>query len=68
VLAIVSNLRHDTVDVQVRFNLEALGFKSRAIAATNVLTDKSTSLGTDGSFTVKLGSHEWVYLWLKERE
>lgn len=64
-LAIISNLRHDTADVHVRFNLESLGLQSGSVTATNVLTDETTPLDADGLFTADLGSHEWVYLWLK---
>jgi hypothetical protein len=67
-LAIVSNLRRGAAEVDVRFNLDALGFASAAVTATNVLTGESTPLGADGSYSTQLGSHEWVYLWLQAGE
>jgi len=67
-LVVVSNLRHDTTEVNVRFNLEALGLASVDVVATDVLTGRTQPLELDGSFSATLRSHEWVYLWLKAGE
>lgn len=65
VLVFVSNLSRDPQDVQVTFQLEALGLKGKSLDVFDALTGKKVAISDQGAVALSLKSQEWLYLWLK---
>ncbi|MCF7837414.1 MAG: LamG domain-containing protein [Candidatus Marinimicrobia bacterium] len=64
-LAFISNLQRDSAAVRVRFNRETLGLPDAGVVVENVLSGETGPLPADGVMSFDLGSHEWVYVWLR---
>jgi len=65
VLAFLTNLRRDAATMEVRFNLDKLGLAGRPLKVFDVLTGKPIKMTSDGKVSVRLGSEEWTYIWLR---
>jgi hypothetical protein len=65
VLAFVSNLHRDARTATVQLDLDALGLGSAGITAVNALTDAAMPISEDGTLTIELDTHGWVYVWLR---
>ena len=68
VVAFVANLRRDTQPVELAFNMGRLNLNGKKLETINALTGEPLLLGNDGKLTVKLGSMEWAYIWLRPKE
>jgi len=65
VLALISNLRRDAQTVRVHFDLKRLGLRGQKFDGLNALTRESIDVTADGKLSVRLGSEEWLYVWLR---
>jgi len=65
VLAFVSNLSPDAQTLTVTLNMKKLGLRGKKLDVFNALTRSPVAMTADGKLSVKLGSEEWVYVWLR---
>jgi len=65
VLAFLSNLRRDAQTVTVELNLDRLGLLGRKLDVSSALAGRPVAMSHDGRLSVRLGSVEWVYVWVR---
>jgi len=67
VLAFITNLRMDAQTVTAELNCEKLGLRVLELEVFDALSEESIAISADGKLSVRLGSEEWLYVWLRPK-
>ena len=54
-------------EITVALNPVKLGLRGRKLDVLNALTNTPVAITPDGKVSLKLGSEEWVYIWLRPK-
>jgi hypothetical protein len=65
VLAFVTNRAIDEQNVQMTFDINALGLTGKKLEVLDTMYNHKLPIDADGNVSLKLKSERWTYLWIK---